>query len=108
MAMKVMAKISDNMVLCEVSAAEIARLRGCTSTYDKEWHSSYLNVGMEHDLSRAFETLDTLRKLDDSQFKEVSRVLARLNQTFEDARAAQEALMLFDTLKEAGDDTVQK
>jgi hypothetical protein len=108
MAMKVMAKISDNMVLCEVSAAEIARLRGCTSTYDKAWHSDYLKVGMEHDLSRAFETLDTLRKLDDSQFKEVSRVLTRLNQTFEDARAAQEALMLFDTLKEAGDETVQK
>lgn len=106
--MKVMAKISDNMVLCEVSASEIARLRGCTSIYDKAWDSNYIKVGMEHDLSRAFETLDTLRKLDDSQFKEVSRVLERLTKTFEDARAAQEALMLFDTLKEAGDDTVQK
>ena len=100
--MKVMAKISDDKVLCEVSSNEIARLRGYSSTYDKGWDNNFLRVGIEHDLTRAFETLDTLRKMDGLRFKEVSRELERLTKTFEDARTAHEALMLFDTLKEAG------
>ena len=100
--MKVMAKISDYEVLCEVSAAEIARLRGYSGVYDKGWSSDFLQVGIEHDLARAFETLDSLRKLDGTRFKEVSRELERLNKAFEEARQAHEALMLFDTLKEAG------
>ena len=100
--MKVMAKISESMVLCEVSSNEIARLRGYSGTYERGWSTDFLQVGVEHDLTRAFETLDTLRKLDSTRFKEVSREIGRLNTAFEEARQAHEALMLFDTLKEAG------
>lgn len=92
--------MSSTTVLCEVSEEEIARLRGCTSTYDKKWAKEYLNVGVEHDFKTAFETLDTLRSLDSNKFNDVYRSLKGLNDSFDRARQAHEALMLFDKLKE--------
>lgn len=98
--MKIIAKINGSAVLCEVSANEIARLRGYTSTYDTGWRPAYLDVGTEHDLVSAFDALSTLRGLDANAFRDVSKSLKRLTESFDTAHKSHEALMLFDTLKE--------
>jgi hypothetical protein len=97
--MKIIAKINGSTVLCEVSANEIARLRGYTSIYDDAWRLEYLDVGREHDLVSAFEALDTLRSLDAKAFHDVAKSLKQLTESFDRAHKAHEALMLFDTLK---------
>ena len=100
--MKVIAKMSTDRVLCEVSANEIARLMGSRSSYDKSFDNSYLNVGAELALIPGFEALDALRALDPSQFQRTSVELERLLQAFVQARDSFQGLMLMDTLKTAG------
>jgi hypothetical protein len=98
--MKVIAKVSDDKVLCEVSTIEIARLRNCTSTSDKNWSYQWVTVGTEHDLAQAFRTLDTLRTFDPSQLKHVKYNIDAMNAQFEKIKETYEKLMLLDTLKE--------
>jgi hypothetical protein len=98
--MKVVASINDNMVLCEVSQAEIARLHGVASHYDKDWNRVWLTVGFEHDMVEAFKAVDTLRGFDKAQFHYVQSRMETMMQEFGAVKEAYEKLTLFDTLKE--------
>ena len=100
--MKVIAQINDNMVLCEVSQAEIARLHGCTSRYDKEWNNNWTHVGSEHNLVEAFKALDTLRSFDGAQLRYMEQRIKGMNEAFDLVKESYEKLTLLDTLKEAG------
>lgn len=100
--MKVIAKMSTDRVLCEVSANEIARLMGSRSSYDKSFDNNWLVVGKELEIAPGFEALDALRALDPEQFQRTSVDLERLLQAFVNARDAFQGLMLMDTLKNAG------
>ena len=98
--MKVIAQINDNMVLCEVSQNEIARLHGVPSRYDKEWDTAWLKVGAEHDMISAFIAVDTVRGFDSSHIRYMQQRIDTLTEAFEKVKEAYEKLTLFDTLKE--------
>ena len=100
--MKIIAKITADRVLCEVSANEIARLMGSRSSYDKSFDNTCLTVGKELELIPGFDALDSLRALDPEQFQRTSVDLERLLQAFVNARDAFQGLMLMDTLKTTG------
>ena len=100
--MKVVASINDNMVLCEVSQAEIARLHGVPNRYDKDWNRMWFTVGFEHDMVEAFKAVDTLRGFDAAQFYYVQTRMETMMREFEAVKEAYEKLTLLDTLKEAG------
>lgn len=101
--MKVVASISDDKVLCEVSQNEIARLRGVSSRYDKEWQSVWLKVGAEHDMISAFIAVDTVRGFDASHIRYMQQRIDTMTEAFAKVKEAYEKLTLFDTLKEAGE-----
>ena len=100
--MKVVASINDNMVLCEVSQAEIARLHGVSNKYDKDWNRVWLTVGFEHDMVEAFKAVETLRGFDKAQFYYVQSKMETMMREFEAVKEAYEKLTLLDTLKEIG------
>lgn len=101
--MKVIAKISDAVVLCEVTVGEIGRLKGVSGPYDKEWDKKWVDVGAEHDMASAFRTLDSLRGFDKDQLYYVKQRIDTMNESYQKIVDAYEKLALFDTLKEAGD-----
>lgn len=100
--MKVIAKIDDDKVLCEVSAMEIAKLydTSITSTYSKEFKRAWLEVGSVHDLTAAFKTLESLRNFDQRQLVYVKDRIDNMTTEYEKLLESYEKLMLFDTLKE--------
>lgn len=100
--MKVIAKVNEHTVLCEVSVTEIGRLQNCSGPYDKAWSNKWLDVGTEHDLKRAFDTMDALRGFDARHLKYVQDRMVSMAKGFEEVREAYEKLMLLDVLKEAG------
>lgn len=101
--MKVVASINDNMVLCEVSQNEIARLHGVASRYDSQWNAVWLKVGAEHDMLPAFIAVDTMRGFDASHIKYMQQRIDTMNEAFAKVKEAYEKLTLLDTLKEAGE-----
>lgn len=96
--MKVIAQINDNTVLCEVSQAEIARLHGLHSRYDKGWDYKWFQVGHEHDMAPAFDAVDVLRGFDNSQFRYMESRIKSMAESFDGVKDAYEKLMLLDTL----------
>lgn len=101
--MKVVASINDNMVLCEVSQNEIARLHGVASRYDSQWNAVWLKVGSEHDMLSAFTATDAIRGFDASHIQTMQKRIETMTEAFEKVKEAYEKLTLFDTLKEAGE-----
>jgi hypothetical protein len=89
--------------MCEVSSAEIARLRGCTSTYDKAWDASFLKVGTEHDMTGAFKAVDAIRSFDKSQLKYLKDRIDTMTKEYDNILQAYEKLTLFDKLSEPED-----
>ena len=55
--MKVIAQITQDLIMCEVSSWEIARLHGATGRYDKGWQEHWIRVGTEHDMVAAFKAV---------------------------------------------------
>jgi hypothetical protein len=100
--MKIIADMGNGRRMCEVTEAEIVRLRGFSSSYDNEWRKEYAMVGAEIDLSAAYSTLDALRSLDQRELNSVGKSILNLQDRFDTIKTAHEKLMLFDTLKEAG------
>ena len=84
--MKIIAKVSDNVVLCEITAQEIARLHGSDaySTDSRDFNKDWLRVGTDHDLGRAITTLDAMRRFDE---RELDNLKSRLDDAMEIGRA---------------------
>lgn len=100
--MKVIAKISDSVVLCEVTTSEIGKLHGTGGPYDKAWSNRWIDVGAEHDMAGAFKAVDSIRSFDRSQLKYLKDRIDGMTQEYDRILDAYEKLTLLDTLKEAG------
>jgi hypothetical protein len=102
--MKVIAQITQDRIMCEVSSAEIARLHGATGRYDKSWQEHWIGVGAEHDMVEAFKAVDTLRSFDKSQLKRLKDQMDSMAREYHSIAETYEKLMLFDTLAQAGEE----
>ena len=101
--MKVIAKISDSVVLCEVTTSEIGKLHGTGGPYDKAWSSRWLDVGAEHDMVGAFKAVDAIRSFDKSQLKYRKDRIDGMTKEYASILEAYEKLTLFDKLSEDED-----
>ena len=101
--MKIIAQINDGLVLCEVSSTEIARLHGAGSTYDSTFQKGWLNVGTEHDLAKAINTLDAMRKFDEKELNHLKHYIEVAMKSYEQILDQYHKVMLFDTLKNIGE-----
>jgi len=101
--MKVIAQITQDRIMCEVSSAEIARLHGASGRYDKEWHEHWISVGAEHDMTGAFKAVDAIRGFDKSQLKYLKDRIDVMAKEYNTILEAYEKLTLFDKLSEQTD-----
>jgi iron uptake system EfeUOB component EfeO/EfeM len=101
--MKVIAKISDTVLLCEVSTSEIGKLHGTGGPYDKEWQRAWVDVGAEHDMTGAFKAVDAIRSFDRSQLKYLKDRIDVMVKEYDSILQAYEKLTLFDKLSEDKD-----
>jgi hypothetical protein len=101
--MKVIAKISDSVVLCEVTTSEIGKLHGTGGPYDKAWSNRWTDVGAEHDMVEAFKAVDALRSFDRYQLKRLKDQMDSMAREYHSIAETYEKLMLFDTLEHAGE-----
>ena len=98
--MKVIAQMSDDRVLCEVTSGEIARLHGNDgNAYSRDFNPRWLEVGSEHDLSKAIDTLAVLRKFDEKELKNLKYQIDDATKSYERILDQYQKVMLFDTLK---------
>ena len=100
--MKVIAQITQDLIMCEVSSWEIARLHGATGRYDKEWQEHWIRVGTEHDMVAAFKAVDAIRGFDKAHLKYLKDRIDVMTKEYTTILEAYDKLMLFDTLKEVG------
>ena len=101
--MKVIAQITQDRIMCEVSSVEIARLHGASSRYDKEWQEHWISVGADHDMIEAFKAVDALRSFDKNQFKYLKDRIDVMVKEYDSILQAYEKLTLFDKLSEPED-----
>ena len=101
--MKVIAKISDSVLLCEVSTGEIGKLHGTGGPYDKEWQRAWVEVGAEHDMLGAFKAADAIRSFDKNQLKYLKDRIDVMSKEYDNILQAYEKLTLFDKLSEDED-----
>ena len=98
--MKIIAQIDKGTVLCEVTSGEIARLHGNDgNAYSRDFNPRWLEVGSEHDLSKAIDTLAVLRKFDEKELKNLKYQIDDATETYERILDQYQKVMLFDTLK---------
>ena len=102
--MKVIAKISDTVLLCEVHVSEIGKLHGTGGPYDKEWQRAWVEVGAEHDMLGAFKAADAIRSFDKNQLKYLKDRIDVMSKEYDKILEAYEKLTLFDTLEQAGEE----
>ena len=101
--MKVIAKISDTVLLCEVSTSEIGKLHGTSGPYDKAWNRAWVEVGAEHDMTGAFKAADAIRSFDRNQLKYLKDRIDVMSKEYDKILEAYEKLTLFDKLSEDKD-----
>jgi len=101
--MKVIAQITQDLVMCEVSAAEIARLHGVAGRYGEGWDQKWMSVGLEHDMVSAFKAVDALRSFDKSQLGHLKDRIDGMTKAYDGILQAYEKLTLLDKLSEPED-----
>ncbi len=92
--MKVIAKVSEDVVLCEVDIGEMTKLLGLGYTDTRK----ALGVGFEVPLELAFNTLSTIRSLDKNQITMARERAKMLLNTIDEVSNAVDSLLLLDTL----------
>ena len=100
--MKIIAKVNESMLLCEVSATEIAKLHGCENTYDRDYDKRWIEVGQELRLDYAIEALKSMRSFDYLQMANVKTRLVGLLNDYDKMVEEYQKVTLFDKLKNAG------
>lgn len=98
--MKVIAKIDNGKVLCEVSVEEIAMLNGFRSTYDSDFSRSLCDVGAECNLNKMVITSQYVRTMDTKVIEHISKSLQDAMDKVTEAGDFVNKLNLFDKLKD--------
>jgi antitoxin (DNA-binding transcriptional repressor) of toxin-antitoxin stability system len=91
--MKIIASIDGQKYLAEVNARELKELNSEVS----------IQVGAEYEITKAAETLATLRALSQNKLKYIGKYIVDLQAKFEQIEEAYDALMLLDTIKHSED-----
>ena len=99
--MKIIAKMSERVALCEVSEEEIALLHGFKSSYTTGYiHSTHMAIGREIDVGRMANVNNYVRTMDKTV---LSTIRTRLEEGIKGIDAALNEvskLTIFETLKE--------
>lgn len=98
--MKVIAKIDNGKVLCEVSVEEIAMLNGFRSQYDSGFNRSLCDVGAECNLNKMVTTSQYVRTMDTKVIEHISKSLQDAMDKVTEAGDFVTKLNLFDKLKD--------
>jgi hypothetical protein len=98
--MKVIAKIDNGRVLCEVSVDEIAQLNGFRSQYDTSFSKLLCDVGAECNLNKMVITSQYVRTMDTKVIEHISKSLQDAMDKVTEAGDFVTKLNLFDKLKD--------
>lgn len=85
--------MNSNAYLAEISSRELRELNSDIS----------IQVGAEYDITKAADTLATLRSLNASKLKNMSNQIKDLEKKFNEIQDSYDALMLLDVIKHSGD-----
>lgn len=85
--------MNSNTYLAEISSRELRELNSDIS----------IQVGAEYDITKAADTLATLRSLNTSKLKNMSNQIKDLEKKFNEIQDSYDALMLLDVIKHSGD-----
>ena len=91
--MKIIAHMADGKYLAEVSRGELREL-------DREVK---LEIGAEYEITKAAETLATLRSLSRNKLEYIGKYINDLQAKFEEIEEAYDALMMLDNIKHSED-----
>lgn len=98
--MKVIAKIDNERVLCEVSTDEIALLNGFLSRYDEGCNINlFTTVGAECKLSTMANTCRYIRTMNKQVLSDAKKKLENAVKIIEDAEEEVTKLTIFETLR---------
>ena len=99
--MKVIAKIDNNRVLCEVSVEELAFLHGYRSQYDSGYKNGYaMEVGSECNLKKMVTTSQFVRSIRPGTLKETRAKLEKAISSIDEAMEVVSGLEVFNILSE--------
>ena len=99
--MKVIAKIDNNRVLCEVSVEELAFLHGYRSQYDSGYNNANaMEVGSECNLKKMVTTSQFVRSMRAKTLKETKEKLEKAISSIDDAMEIVSGLEVFNILSE--------
>jgi hypothetical protein len=87
--MKIIASIDGQKYLAEVTSRELRELNSGVS----------IQVGAEYEITKAAETLATLRGLSRNKLEYIGKYINDLQAKFEEIEEAYDALMMLDTIK---------
>lgn len=97
--MKVIAKIDNERVLCEVSRGELANLNGFRHPFDKNCDMEKLmRVGNECEIQKMVSTSSFIRSLPDATLKKIQSDLKSTLDTLEKTIETAHSLTLFKKL----------
>jgi hypothetical protein len=98
--MKVIAKVDNGKVLCEVSVDEIAQLNGFRNQYASGFNRSLCDVGNECNLNKMVITSQYVRTMDTKVIEHISKSLQDAMDKVTEAGDFVNKLNLFDKLKD--------
>jgi hypothetical protein len=85
--MKIIASTNDGYI-CEMTRREVSLLGASSPT-----------IGVEVDLARAYDTLDSLRSISRYNLKNLGDQIRKLQQKFDEVEMSYDKTMLLDTVK---------
>ena len=99
--MKVIAKIDNNRVLCEVSVEELAFLNGYKNTYEKGYDKDKMTeVGVECNLRKMVTTSQFVRSIRSQVLKKTKEQLEETIKKIDDSMETISSLEIFNILSE--------
>lgn len=91
--MKIIASAGSNKYLAEITSFELRELNSDVK----------LEIGAEYEITKAAETLATLRSLSRNKLEYIGRYINDLQAKFEEIEQAYDALMMLDNIKHSED-----
>jgi len=91
--MKIIEQLAGQKYLAEVDMRELRELNNDVK----------VEIGAEYEITKAAETLATLRSLNRNKLEYIGRYINDLQARFEDIEEAYDALMMLDTIKHSDD-----
>ncbi len=98
--MKVIAKIDNNRLMCEITKEELAFLNGFRSSYDSGFLTSMTEVGAECNLGKMVSTSRFVRTLRPDTLKKSKETLEQAVKQIDSAMEIVAGLEIFNTLSE--------